>query len=87
MARTNRNKWMIAAGVAAGGAAAIYFLDRERGHTRRAAFATKAKHWSANVADEAVKSVRDSWHHVAGTAQQAWINLARNRWRETQRRM
>jgi hypothetical protein len=43
MAGTNRTKWMMAAGVAAGGAAAFYFLDRERGHARRAAFATKAQ--------------------------------------------
>jgi uncharacterized membrane protein len=82
MARTNTNKWMMAAGVAAVGAVASYFLDRERGHTRRAAFATKAKNLGTNFADGAVKSARDSWHHVAGTAQQAWFNLARNPWPE-----
>lgn len=82
MAGTHKNKWMMAAGVAAGGAAAFYFLDRERGHARRAAFATKARHLGTNVAEGAVKSARDSWHHVAGTARQAWFNFARNEWPE-----
>lgn len=77
MAGAKRNKWMLAGGVAAAGTAALYFFDRERGHERWAAFATRARRLGADFAEGAEKSARDSWHHVAGMARQAWSNFGR----------
>jgi uncharacterized membrane protein len=82
MAAMTKSKWMMAGGVAAAGAAAIYFLDHQRGHARRARFATRARRLSTDVAEGAVKSARDSWQHLAGTARQAWSNFGRSEWPE-----
>lgn len=50
MAGAKRNTWMLVVGVPAAGAAAIYFLDRERGQARRAAFASKTRRLGTDVA-------------------------------------
>jgi uncharacterized membrane protein/osmotically-inducible protein OsmY len=76
MANRRSDKWMLLGGVAAG-SAALYFLDPKRGSERRETFAKKARHIAAGVAGGAAKSTRDSLHHLAGMARQAYRSLGR----------
>jgi uncharacterized membrane protein len=70
---------MLAGGLAAAGSV-VYFLDRERGHERRTAFAANAKRFGREFGEAAVKSARDSWHHLAGPARQVWSGLSSSEW-------
>jgi uncharacterized membrane protein len=66
-------KWMLFSGTAAAvGAAAVYFLQGERGKNRRAAFSRKAGHWTASVAGSASRYARDVRHRLEGIAREAW---------------
>src|SRR5215469_6033040 len=76
MTGAKRNKWIVFGGMAAG-AAAFYFLDREHGAKRRAAFATGAKRVGGDAADFASEAARDSWHRLAGVSRKLWHNVNR----------
>jgi uncharacterized membrane protein len=76
MADVKKTKWVLLGGVAAA-AGAFYFLDRERGSKRRAAFAAGAKRIGGEVAEGASGAARDSWHRVAGISRQLWNNAGR----------
>jgi uncharacterized membrane protein len=66
-------------GGAAAGAAAFYFLDRERGAERRARFSRKAGGVAADLKDVATKCISDSQHRISGVVRQAWYGLQRSR--------
>jgi uncharacterized membrane protein len=70
--------WMMLAGLAAG-AAALYFLDRERGPERRARFSRKAGWLVADLTDTAAKCISDGEHRVRGVVRQVWYGLHRSR--------
>ncbi len=82
MAGANKSKWILAGGAAAAAIAATYFFDPERGRARRSALATKAKRLGTEGGGVALKSARDSWHHLAGIARQVWFHLGRVEWPE-----
>jgi len=66
-------KWTLLSGAAAAvGAAALYFLDRERGKARRAAFSRKAGHLTATLAGSASRYASDVQHRLKGIAHEAW---------------
>src|SRR5215468_10074000 len=69
-------KWMLLSGAAAAvGGAAFYFLDRERGKARRAAFSRKAGHLTATLAGSASRYAGDVQHRLKGIAHEAWNPL------------
>jgi len=82
MVPANKNKWMMAGGVAAAGMAAIYFLDREKGGVRRNALVAKAERLRREAGRLASVSARDSWHRLTGTARHAWSHLVPSHWPE-----
>jgi uncharacterized membrane protein len=66
-------KWMLFSGAAAAvGAAALYFLDRKRGKSRRAAFSQKAGRLTATLAGSASRYAGDVQHRLKGIAHEAW---------------
>jgi uncharacterized membrane protein len=66
-------KWMLFSGAAAAvGAAALYFLDRKRGKSRRAAFSRKAGRLTATLAGSASRYAGDVQHRLKGIAHEAW---------------
>src|SRR5262249_30417542 len=66
-------KWILLGGAAAtaAGAAALYFLDRERGKQRREAFFKNAE----RLAERATNGVADIHHRLEGKAIEAWHGL------------
>jgi uncharacterized membrane protein len=76
MASSKRTLWTLLGGVA-GGAAAWYFLDRENGARRRAAFAKKADQLGQQIAKGAELSFRDVENRFSGMARHAWTSLVR----------
>src|SRR5262249_1793224 len=66
-------KWTLLSGAAAAvGAAALYFLDRERGRGRRAAFSRKAGRLTASLAGSASRYAGDVQRRLKGIAREAW---------------
>jgi uncharacterized membrane protein len=76
MAGTKNTKWMLLGGVAAG-AAAFYFLDRERGAERRTRFAAGARRAASELSDTASDTARDTWHRLTGISRQLWNTVNR----------
>src|SRR5262249_28334783 len=66
-------KWVLLGGAAATavGAAALYFLDRERGKQRREVFSKNA----GRLAERATKGVADLHHRLQGKAIETWHGL------------
>lgn len=76
MAGAKKNKWFVFGGVAAG-AAAFYFLDREHGAKRRAAFAAGARRMGGSAAESACDAANDGWHRLAGVSRELWNRVSR----------
>ncbi|HYX52265.1 MAG TPA: SRPBCC family protein [Candidatus Limnocylindrales bacterium] len=72
----NDKKWMLFGGAAAG-AAAFYFLDREKGHQRRATAALATNRLAQAIADGAALGVRDAQQRLTGMAKHAWFSFRR----------
>jgi uncharacterized membrane protein len=65
-------KWMLlGSAAAAAGAAAFYFLDRDEGKQRRAAFSKRTR----RLAEQAAKSMSDIRHRLQGKTLEAWHSL------------
>jgi uncharacterized membrane protein len=66
-------KWVLFSGAAAAaGAAAFYFLEGERGKSRRAVFSRKAGRLRRNLAESATKYAGNVKHRLNGIAREAW---------------
>ncbi len=72
----NSRKWMLLGGAAAG-AAAFYFLDREKGHQRRATVGKTTERLAQAIAEGAALGVRDAQHRLTGMAKHAWFSFRR----------